>query len=252
MSTQPPTVVPRHVGIIMDGNGRWARRGGMLRLRGHEAGVESVRDVTTAAAEWGIKHLTLYAFSVENWKRPKAEVRGLMRFLMRFLREELPTLLDNGVRLQGLGRLQDLPGDVQQVLREIEQKTEHCERMTLRLALSYGGRQEIADAARELAKQAVRGEIDPDEIDGDALACELYDPQMPDPDLVIRSAGELRLSNFLLWEASYAEFWFTDVLWPDFRREQLAQACEAYACRVRRFGRVLDNDPAAQTPQSSP
>lgn len=251
MSVKPPTVVPRHVAIIMDGNGRWARRGGMLRLRGHEAGVQSVRDVTTASAEWGIQHLTLYAFSVENWSRPAAEVRGLMRFLKRFLREELATLLENGVRLRGIGRLQDLPDDVLAVLREIEAATAECTRMTLRLALSYGGRQEIADAARELARKAVRGEIDPESIDGDAIAAHLYDPAMPDPDLVIRSAGELRLSNFLLWEASYAEFWFTDVMWPDFRRAQLAEACEAYACRVRRFGRVIENDPAAQTPQSS-
>jgi undecaprenyl diphosphate synthase len=251
MSKTPPTTVPRHVAIIMDGNGRWARRGGMLRLRGHEAGVTSVRDVTTAAAEWGIQHLTLYAFSVENWNRPAAEVRGLMRFLKRFLREELPTLLDNGIRLRGLGRLDDLPDDVRAVLNEIEAATAHGERMTLRLALSYGGRQEIADAARELAKRAVRGELNPDDIEPATLASALYDPDMPDPDLVIRSAGELRLSNFLLWEASYAEFWFTDVLWPDFRRDQLAEACDAYTRRVRRFGCVIDNDPAAQTPQSS-
>ncbi|MAW61222.1 MAG: di-trans,poly-cis-decaprenylcistransferase [Planctomycetes bacterium] len=251
MSTPAPSIVPRHVAIIMDGNGRWARRGGMLRLRGHEAGVDSVRDVTTAAAEWGIEHLTLYAFSVENWKRPAAEVRGLMRFLKRFLRDELPTLLQNGIRLRGLGRLDDLPDDVLEVLREIEQQTAHGDRMTLRLALSYGGRQEIADAAQELARKAVRGELDPEQIDAAAIARELYDPSMPDPDLVIRSAGELRLSNFLLWEASYAEFWFTEVLWPEFRRAELAAGCEAYAQRVRRFGRVIDNDPAAQAPQSS-
>lgn len=251
MSVKQPTVLPRHVAIIMDGNGRWARRGGMLRLRGHEAGVKSVREITTASAEWGVQHLTLYAFSVENWSRPASEVRGLMRFLKRFLREELETLLQNEVRLQGIGRLQDLPDDVLKVLREIEAATADCKRMVLRLALSYGGRQEIADAARELACKAVRGEIDAESIDGDAIAAHLYDPSMPDPDLVIRSAGELRLSNFLLWEASYAEFWFTDVMWPDFRRAHLAEACEAYASRVRRFGRVIEDDPAAQTPQSS-
>lgn len=241
-----PIDLPRHVAIIMDGNGRWANRGGRMRLRGHEAGVDSVRDVTTAAAEWGIKNLTLYAFSVENWSRPPREVRGLMRFLKRFLDEELATLLDNGVRLLGIGRLLDLPDDVLEKLRSVEQKTEHCTTMTLRLALSYGGRQEIVDAVRQIALEAQEGRLEPDQVDIKAIASRLYHPDMPDPDLIIRSAGELRLSNFLLWEASYSEFYFTETLWPDFRRKNLQIALQAYAERVRRFGRVLENDPAAE------
>lgn len=230
----------------MDGNGRWANRSGRMRLRGHEAGVDSVRDVTTAAAEWGIDHLTLYAFSVENWNRPQREVRGLMRFLKRFLDEELPTLLNNGVRLLGIGRLQDLPEDVLAKLRSVEQKTAHCTNMTLRLALSYGGRQEIADAVKRIAEEAQAGTLNPADITPQTIAARLYHPEMPDPDLIIRSAGELRLSNFLLWEASYSEFYFTDTLWPDFRRENLKEALLAYDARVRRFGRVLENDPAAE------
>ena len=230
----------------MDGNGRWANRSGWMRLRGHEAGVDSVRDVTTAAAEWGIEHLTLYAFSVENWNRPQREVRGLMRFLMRFLDEELPTLLNNGVRLLGIGRLQDLPEDVLAKMRATEQKTKHCTNMTLRLALSYGGRQEIADAVKRIAEEAKNGTLNPDDIEPETIAARLYHPEMPDPDLIIRSAGELRLSNFLLWEASYSEFYFTDTLWPDFRRQHLLEALKSYDERVRRFGRVLENDPAAE------
>jgi len=250
MKPNPHTEIPRHVAIIMDGNGRWARRGGMLRLRGHEAGVQSVRDTTTAAAEWGVEHLTLYAFSVENWSRPQAEIRGLMRFLKRFLREETPTLLKNGIRLQGLGRLNDLPDDVLTVLREVEAETAHGERMVLRLALSYGGRQEIADAVQRLARDIQAGIVDESQVSMESIAARLYDPTMPDPDLVIRSAGELRLSNFLLWQASYAELYFTEVLWPEFRRSDLLTAIEAYQQRVRRFGRVLEDDPAAQAPPS--
>jgi undecaprenyl diphosphate synthase len=230
----------------MDGNGRWANRSGRMRLRGHEAGVDSVRDITTAAAEWGIRHLTLYAFSVENWSRPPREVRGLMRFLKRFLDEELPTLLKNDVRLLGIGRLHDLPDDVLAKLRSVEQKTSHCRTMTLRLALSYGGRQEIVDAVKRIAEEAKQGTLQPAEIDLRSIADRLYHPEMPDPDLIIRSAGELRLSNFLLWEASYSEFYFTSTLWPDFRRENLREALLAYEARVRRFGRVLENDPAAE------
>ncbi len=230
----------------MDGNGRWANRSGRMRLRGHEAGVDSVRDVTTAAAEWGVRNLTLYAFSVENWSRPPREVRGLMRFLKRFLDEELPTLLNNGVRLLGIGRLSDLPDDVLAKLRSVEQKTAHCQTMTLRLALSYGGRQEIVDAVKRIAEEAKQGTLQPSEIDLNSIADRLYHPEMPDPDLIIRSAGELRLSNFLLWEASYSEFYFTSTLWPDFRRANLREALMAYDARVRRFGRVLENDPAAE------
>jgi len=241
-----PLEPPRHVAIIMDGNGRWANRDGRVRLRGHEAGVDSVRDVTTAAAEWGIQHLTLYAFSIENWQRPAMEVRGLMRFLKRFLREELDTLLDNNIRLIGLGRLEDLPSDVLKQLRSVEKRTEHCTSMILRLALSYGGRQEIADAVHKIAQEVAAGQLDPNEVSMDSISRRLYHPGMPDPDLIIRSAGELRLSNFLIWEASYSEYYFTETLWPDFRREDLLTALRSYKARIRRFGAVVDNDPAAE------
>jgi undecaprenyl diphosphate synthase len=246
MKQDLPSPLPNHVAIIMDGNGRWARRGGLLRLKGHESGVASVRDVTTAAAEWGIQNLTLYAFSVENWERPKAEVSGLMRFLKRFLIEELDTLLSNDIRLLGLGRLHDLPSDVLETLRQVEQSTAHAKAMTLRLALSYGGRQEIADAVQKIAQEAAAGTLNPADVGMHTIASHLYHPDMPDPDLIIRSAGELRLSNFLLWEASYCEFYFTETLWPDFRRQDLSAALHAYANRIRRFGRVLPNDPAAK------
>jgi len=244
--TRPDFPIPRHVALIMDGNGRWAKRGGKIRLRGHEAGVESVRDVVTAASEWGIEHLTLYAFSIENWSRPKLEVSGLMRFLKRFLKEERQLMLDKGIALRGLGQLSDLPDDVLAVLRETESATAGGTRMTLRLALSYGGRQEILTSMRALAKQVQDGTLQPNQIDDAALMSRMFDPEMPDPDLIIRTAGEIRLSNFLLWQASYAEFYFTHVLWPDFRREHLLTALREYDGRVRRFGAVLDDDPAVR------
>ena len=226
----------------MDGNGRWAEGKAWARLQGHEAGVEAVRDITTAAASWGIKHLTLYAFSVENWQRPKMEIAGLMRFLKRFLQEELDTLLENRIRLKGLGDLEALPADVLEVLRGVESATAHGDRMTLRLALSYGGRQEITHAAKALARDVAQGTKKLDEVTVESLTASLYDADMPDVDLVIRTAGELRLSNFLLWQASYAEFSFSHVLWPDFRRHNLKEALEDFDHRVRKFGRVLNAD----------
>jgi len=241
---KPDFPVPRHVAIIMDGNGRWALGSGFPRIRGHENGVEAVRDTTEAATAWGIEHLTLYAFSVENWQRPRRETKALMRLLQRFLLQELPTLQENGVRLQGFGRLEDLPEEVRQTLREVEEKTAAGTAMTLRLALSYGGRQELADAARRMARAVSAGNLSPEEIDTRTFGDWLYDPGMPDPDLIIRTAGEQRMSNFLLWEASYAEFFTTPVLWPDFRREHLYQALQEYHRRVRKFGRVLTSPPA--------
>lgn len=245
-SPAPAFPMPRHVGIIMDGNGRWARRAGMKRLRGHRIGVDAVRDVVEASAEWGIEHLTLYAFSLENWQRPKAEVQGLMAFLERFLKEEREGMVRDGVQLRLLGRRQDLPPAVQAALRETEEATAGGKRLTLRLALSYGGRQEIAEAAQALAREVEAGTLKASEVDADALAQRLIDPSMPEPDLIVRTAGELRLSNFLLWQASYAEFYFTEVLWPDFRRQHLLAALEEYHGRVRRFGKVLNSDPAVE------
>ncbi|MDP6850788.1 MAG: isoprenyl transferase [Planctomycetota bacterium] len=246
MSLRPDFPVPEHVAIIMDGNGRWARKGGMIRVRGHESGTESVRDVVEASAEWGVKHLTLYAFSVENWSRPKAEVSALMSLLKKFLNKERETLLKNGIALRGLGRLEDLPDSVLRTLREIEKETAHGTKMTLRLALSYGGRQEMVDAVRVLSQDISSGKVQATEVNEESLAGYLYDSDMPDPDLIIRTAGEKRLSNFLLWQASYAEFVYTDILWPEFRRGDLLAALQEFDGRVRRFGKVLDTDPEPQ------
>jgi undecaprenyl diphosphate synthase len=230
--------LPVHVAIIMDGNGRWARRRGLPRIKGHQAGAESVRAVLRACRDAGVRYLTLYAFSVENWVRPKAEIRGLMGLLGRFLRNEERELHENRVRLRMIGRLHDLPAAVQAELKRVMKATEHYTEHTLTLALSYGGRAEIADAVRKIARRVKRGELDPDRIDEATVAQNLYAPDVPDPDLMIRTSGEMRISNFLLWQLSYAELYVTDVLWPDFREKQFMQALEAYAQRHRRFGDI--------------
>ncbi len=243
---------PEHIAVIMDGNGRWAERQGMRRIFGHREGVSSVREITTECARMGVQSLTLYAFSVENWKRPAAEIRYLMRLLRRFLIAERPTLMENGVRLRGLGRLDDLPADARAELRRSEELTAANDGMLLRLALSYGGRTELADAARALALDVAAGNLDPARIDQDTLRAYLYDPQTPDPDLLIRTAGERRVSNFLLWQISYSELYVADACWPEFRREHLLAALQDYARRERRYGgltdgprpRAGDNDPA--------
>ena len=235
---KPDFPVPLHVALIMDGNGRWARRSGLARIRGHRAGVDAVRDVVEAAAEWGIAHLTLYAFSNENWSRSKAETSALMELLKRFLGKEEDRLVRNGIRLLGLGNLDELPSSVLRQLRQTEEASSAGDRMTLRLALSYGGRQELVLAMRALAEKVAAGEITPKELDEVALSGHLHHPGMPDPDLVIRTAGEQRLSNFLLWQASYAELHFTPTLWPDFRRQDLLLALQDYHGRVRRFGGI--------------
>ena len=239
---RPDCAMPCHVAIIMDGNGRWAKSQGWQRLRGHQAGIDSVRDVVEACAEWGIANLTLYAFSTENWSRPRLEVAGLMKYLKSFLLAEKRTLLENGVRLQGLGQLEDLPDEVLSVLRQVEADTAHCTGMTLRLALSYGGRQEIATAVKQVCKKVSAGELAIDDVTPELIHNNLYDPQMPDPDLVIRTANEHRLSNFLLWQASYAEFCFVEKLWPEFRRGDLGEAVLNYSQRLRKFGKVVEND----------
>jgi undecaprenyl diphosphate synthase len=236
--------LPRHLAIIMDGNGRWASGRGLQRLKGHEAGAEAVRDIVKACTEWGIPHLTLYAFSKENWSRPRTEVDGLMVFLRRFLDEREGELVEKGVHLKGLGRLQDLPAETQAALARVERATAGGKNLTLRLALSYGGRQEILDAVAALVRQLrTEGSAAPSEAD---LRAHFYDPDMPDPDLIIRTAGEMRLSNFLLWQASYAELWFTDLPWPEFRRKHLLEALRDYHSRVRRFGGVtaVESHPA--------
>ncbi|MDA1260568.1 MAG: polyprenyl diphosphate synthase [Planctomycetota bacterium] len=229
--------LPRHVAVIMDGNGRWAKQRGKNRLLGHEAGAESAREAVQACADWGVPNLTLYAFSRENWSRPRLEVEGLMHFLKRFLDTREEELVREGVRVRGIGRLADLPAGPLAALRRVEASTAQGQRLTLRLALSYGGRQEILDAAATLARRLAENPQAAPLTEAD-LRSALYDPEMPDPDLIVRTAGEQRLSNFLLWQASYAEFWFTEVLWPDFRRAHLLEALREYHGRTRRFGGV--------------
>lgn len=227
---------PDHVAIIMDGNGRWAEARGWMRVRGHKEGTSSVRVVTTAAAELGVQSLTLYAFSRENWRRPDFEVRTLMRLLRLYLRRERATLMDNRIRLKAIGRLEDLPDFARRALEETIALTADNDGMTLRLALSYGGRTELADATRALARDIAAGRVAEGDVDEETIRGYLYDPETPDPDLVIRTAGEMRLSNFLLWQASYAEYYVTDVCWPDFRRSELLSAIRAYSGRKRKFG----------------
>lgn len=236
---------PEHLAIIMDGNGRWAQQQGLRRVFGHREGVNSVRETVTECARMGVRSLTLYAFSVENWKRPRVEVRYLMRLLRRFLIDERPTLMDNGVRLRGLGRLEDLPAEALSTLRETEGLTASNDGMLLRLALSYGSRTELGDAARALAEDVQAGRVEPDSIGEDTLRAYLYDSETPDPDLLIRTAGEMRLSNFLLWQVSYSELYVTDVCWPEFRKAHLVEALRAYAGRERRFGGLIEDAPQA-------
>jgi len=222
----------------MDGNGRWARQRGLPRLRGHEEGAKSVRSAIQSCRECGVEYLTLYAFSVENWVRPPSEIQGLMLLLRRFLKEDEHELHEHEVRLRVIGRMQDLPKLVQSGLKRVMKATEHYTKGQLILALSYGGRTELADAVRQIALKVKAGKLDPAKIDESTVAQHLYAPDIPDPDLMIRTSGEMRLSNFLLWELSYSEFYITDVLWPDFREAQFAAAIEAYGSRQRRFGDV--------------
>ncbi len=233
--------IPRHVAIIMDGNGRWAREQGRARVTGHREGVESVRDITEAARELGVSYLTLYTFSTENWQRPRKEVNALMRLLVKTTRNELKTLSRNGVRLNALGDLSQLPPDAQKELQFAMDETATNTGMTLNLALSYSGRWEIARAARLLALEVARGAIDEKDLDEDAVSRHLSTSGMPDPDLLIRTGGEFRISNFLLWQLAYTELYFADCYWPEFRREKLYQAIADFQDRDRRFGTVKDD-----------
>jgi undecaprenyl diphosphate synthase len=230
--------IPRHVAIIMDGNGRWARKRGLPRLQGHEKGAESIIAVLRACREAGVKYLTLYAFSVENWRRPASEIRGLMSLLIRFMREREPELHQNRIRLRVIGRMTDLPALVQRGLRRVMKATEAYDDGHLILALSYGGRMEIAHAARQIAEQVRAGTLKPEDVDENAVARNLYAPDVPDPDLMIRTSGEMRISNFLLWQLSYAELYVTDVLWPDFGEKEFKKAIAEYGRRQRRFGGI--------------
>ena len=234
----PRAGLPRHIAIIMDGNGRWARERGMPRIKGHEAGAKSVRAVTEACAELGIPFLTVYAFSTENWKRPADEVAALFGLLEEFIAQETPSLMENSVRLRAIGRLNELPDSCQLALRKAIAQTAGNTRITLILALNYSARTEIVDAVRTLCINAVAGELAPEEIDAEVISRHLYTREYPDPDLLIRTSGEMRLSNFLLWQLSYTEIHVTSRLWPDFGKEDLREAVDEYSKRQRRYGGV--------------
>jgi len=226
------------VAIIMDGNGRWAKLRHKRRVEGHRAGIASVRDVVETSARLGLEVLTLYAFSVENWKRPKAEVATLMALLKHYLRRELNTLLKNNIRFQVIGRMEELPPDVQRELERGMEQTRRGTGLLFNIALNYGGRAEITDAVRRLVQDVMRNGRDLERIDEALLSSYLYTAGQPDPDLLIRTSGELRISNFLLWQIAYAEIWVTDVLWPDFRRRHLLQAIADFQKRERRYGGI--------------
>ncbi len=228
--------VPRHIAIIMDGNGRWAQQRGLPRIYGHRVGVESVREIVRTCASLGVEYLTLYTFSKENWKRPSDEVHTLMSMLRHLLRREVEELNRRNVVIRAIGRIEELPKDVIEELHRAIEITRNNTGLKLYLALSYGGRTEIVDAVRRLAEKIQAGEIQPGEITEDLFRAFLYDPELPDPDLLIRTSGEMRISNFLLWQIAYTELYITPTLWPDFRRKELLQAIEEYNRRERRFG----------------
>ena len=232
--------LPRHVAIIMDGNGRWAKKNALRRLIGHKKGADAVRSVVRTARELGIKFLTLYAFSVENWSRPKEEVRALMSLLEDYLKSELQEMKDNGIRLSTIGDIEALPLRVRAILRDTIEETMHNSDMVLTLALSYGGRDEIVEVVRRMMKDLKTGTLDLEHIDKKMFSKYLYTADMPDPDLLIRTSGEYRISNFLLWQIAYTELYFVDVLWPDFSRASLVDAIVDYQKRERRFGLTSD------------
>jgi len=228
--------LPRHIAIIMDGNGRWAEKKGLPRTFGHRAGVESLRDVVKACSELGVNVLTVYAFSTENWKRPREEIDTLMDLLVEYVYKEIDELCQNGVRVNPIGRINELPADVQKALQYAFDKTIGNKGLVLNLALNYGGRAEVADAVKTIARVVAEGGMRVEDISEETIAGCLYTAGQPDPDLLIRPAGDFRVSNFLLWQLAYTEFWFTPVLWPDFRRFHLFQAIVDYQRRERRFG----------------
>ena len=239
-----PERIPRHVAIIMDGNGRWAKQRNLPRIMGHKAGAESVKNIVRSARELNLEVLTLYAFSIENWKRPSFEVQGLMTLLKTFLKSELENMLTNDISLRCVGEMEMLPPDVQKILKEVIQTTargtEEKPRLILNLALSYGSRFEIVRAARIMAEKCVSGQFDPDDFSEKLFASHLYTAELPDPDLLIRTGGEFRLSNFLLWQLSYAELYITETMWPDFNNEKFIEALKYFQGRERRFGQTSE------------
>lgn len=232
--------LPQHIAVIMDGNGRWAKSKGAERVYGHQNAIEAVRAATEGCAELGIKYLTLYAFSTENWGRPKTEVDALMQLLVTTIKNEIKTLMKNNVRLGTIGDVESLPSACKQELREAIELTSRNTGLTLLLALNYSGRWEIVKAAKEIAKMAVSKKIDVEDISQNMLSDYLCTSNIPDPELLIRTSGEMRVSNFLLWQIAYTELYITDVLWPDFRRKDLHEAILAYQQRERRFGKISE------------
>ncbi|MBL4577754.1 MAG: isoprenyl transferase [Flavobacteriales bacterium] len=232
--------LPRHIAIIMDGNGRWAKKKGLLRVLGHKNGVTAVRETVEAAAEIGIEYLTLYAFSTENWNRPKKEIDALMKLLVSTINKETKTLMKNNIRLSATGNLGALPKACYEELAETMETTANNKRMQLNLALSYSSRWEIIDAVKNIAKDVRKQELEPNEIDEKLFSKYLHSSSSPDPELLIRTSGEYRISNFLLWQIAYSELYFTDTLWPDFRKEDLYEAIADYQSRERRFGKTSE------------
>jgi undecaprenyl diphosphate synthase len=233
-----PQNLPFHIAIIMDGNGRWAKKRLLNRIRGHEKGSESVRTIVRSCREIGIGILTLYAFSTENWQRPQTEISALMTLLKKFLISEQKEMLDNNIRLNTIGQVDRLPEDVQQELQKSMMLTRENTGLILNLALSYGGRDEIVKAVKEIAIEAIDGRVDPDSITPELISKHMYTGEMPDPDLLIRTSGEMRISNFLLWQLAYTEICITDTLWPDFGKDEFLQILKNYQQRDRRFGKV--------------
>lgn len=242
LSDLDPNRIPAHVAIIMDGNGRWARARGKDRLFGHWQGYATLKDVVYAADEMGIRYLTVYGFSSENWRRPREEVGGLMELMLSAMRAEIEELMEAGIRVRVSGRLHELPEELRDEFQSAIERTKDNTRLTFNLAINYGGRAEIVDAVKTLADKAARGEIRADEISEELIARHLYWPDIPDPDLLIRTAGEMRLSNFLLWETAYAEIWITQTLWPDFDRSHLLAAVSDFQKRTRKFGGLARQD----------
>jgi len=256
-----PQNLPRHVAIIMDGNGRWAARKNLPRIAGHRSGIQSVREIVTFSRELGIETLTLFAFSNENWHRPSTEISQLMMLLERYLKQELKTMMKNEIRFRTIGQIERLPSSVVRMIRSVEEKTRQNQRMTLILALSYGGRAEVVDAVRRIMEEFQQEKISIKDLDEELFSHYLYTQEIPDPDLMIRTSGEVRISNFLLWQLAYTELYFTKTFWPDFRRKDFLLALLDYQGRERRFGLVREqvsnsdrrkmNSPSSADPRCS-
>ena len=232
--------IPVHIAIIMDGNGRWARKRGLPRAAGHKRGVDTVREITEACAQIGVKYLTLYTFSTENWNRPKDEVSTLMRLLLRSVKDRCSELMENDIKLTTIGDVKSLPFEVQKELNEAKEKTKNNKRMNLNLALSYSGRWEMLEAIKKISNDVARGELQEKDINEKCISSYLTTKNIPDPDLLIRTSGEFRVSNFLLWQIAYTEFYISDLYWPEFKRKHLYEAIKNYQSRERRFGKVSE------------